>query len=260
MRIALLQMNVVLGEPETNRSKVEQMVEEAVKEKPDVIVLPETWNTGFFPENVVELADVKGEPACSLLSRLARENNVNIVGGSISNNVDGKVYNTNYVFNRKGELVSEYRKIHLFSPSGEHNYFEHGREISIYEIDGVKAATVICYDIRFVELIRTLALKGIEILFVPAQWPHPRLEHWRTLLKARAIENQMFVAAVNGVGEAGKLEFCGTSMLLDPWGKVIAGAEEDEGIITGEIDLSIIKDIRERINVFRDRRPEVYEL
>lgn len=260
MRVSLIQMDVVFGRPDANRQKVEELIAEAAEEKPDIVVLPETWNTGFFPENVKELADKNGEPTRSLLAKLAQKHAVNIVGGSVSNNIDGKVYNTNFVFNRNGELVSSYNKIHLFSPADEHEVFERGKEVNVFEIEGVKAATVICYDIRFVELIRTLALQGIEILFVPAQWPHPRLEHWKTLIKARSIENQMFVAAVNGSGKSDTLEFCGNSMLLDPWGKVIVKADEQEKIITGEVDLSIIKEIREKINVFRDRRPEVYNI
>jgi predicted amidohydrolase len=260
MKISLLQMDVILGHPSENRQKVEKMFRQTIEDDPDVIVLPETWNTGFFPENVKELADLQGEPSCSLLSELAGEYKVNIIGGSIADNEKGKVYNTNYVFDRNGRMISKYRKIHLFSPSGEHNFFEHGDEISVYEIDGVKAATIICYDLRFVELVRTLALEGIQILFVPAEWPHPRLEHWKTLLKARAVENQMFVVAVNGVGKAKELKFCGNSMIIDPWGEVVACAGEEEGVITGEIDLSIIHDIRERINVFRDRRPGIYKI
>ncbi|NPV44398.1 MAG: carbon-nitrogen family hydrolase [Firmicutes bacterium] len=260
MKISLLQMDVILGHPSENRQKVEKMFRQTIEDDPDVIVLPETWNTGFFPENVKELADLQGEPSCSLLSELAMEYKVNIIGGSIADNEKGKVYNTNYVFDRNGRMISKYRKIHLFSPSGEHNFFEPGNEISIYEIDGVKAATIICYDLRFAELVRTLALEGIQILFVPAEWPHPRLEHWKTLLKARAVENQMFVVGVNGVGKAKELKFCGNSMIIDPWGEVIACAGEEEGVITGELDLSIIHDIRERINVFRDRRPGIYKI
>ncbi|MEW6698684.1 MAG: carbon-nitrogen family hydrolase [Bacillota bacterium] len=260
MRISLLQMDVLLGDTAANRDKVRKMVETVAGENPDVIVLPETWNVGFFPKNVQELADVDGEPALTLFAGLAKEYQVNIVGGSVANKENDQVYNTNYVFDRKGELISKYSKVHLFSPAGEHEYFQHGDKTSLFEIDGIKASAIICYDLRFVELVRTLALQGIHILFVPAQWPLARVEHWTTLLRARAIENQMFVVAVNGAGVANEVKFGGNSMIIDPWGEVLVNAGGEETIITGEINPSIVRDIREKINVFRDRKPLVYQI
>ena len=104
------------------------------------------------------------------------------------------------------------------------------------------------------------ALAGAKILFVPAAWPHPRLAHWQILNRARAIENQLFVVAVNSCGTCGDYHFCGHSMIIDPWGEVLAEGGDGEVVVTGEIDLSVIDDIRSRINVFRDRRPELYQL
>lgn len=260
-KIALIQMDVAFCKPTKNYEKVEQFIEEAMNEKPDIICLPETWNTGFFPKkNLKELADVNGYKTKKLLSTLAKKYNVNIVGGSVATKKEDDVYNTSYIFNREGEVVAEYDKIHGFSPSGEHEYFKGGQGVCTFELDGVKAGIVICYDLRFVELIRTLALRGIEILFLPAEWPHPRLKHWKTLSIARAIENQMFVATINGVGEAGALKFCGNSMIIDPWGEVLANAGEEEKIVTANVDFSVVEDIRNKINVFRDRNAHLYEL
>ncbi len=260
-KISLIQMNIAFGKPETNFKRVEELIEKSMEDNPDIICLSETWNTGFFPkENLKELADVNGEETKKLLSSLSKQYNVNIVGGSVANKRGEYVYNTAYVFNRQGNLITEYDKIHGFSPSGEHEYFKGGKNLCIFDIDGVKAGLIICYDLRFLELIRSLALKEIEILFVPAQWPHPRLNHWKTLLTARAIENQMFVASINGVGKSGEATMCGNSMLINPWGEVLANAEEEEKIITADADFSITKDIRSRINVFRDRKPNLYEL
>ncbi len=253
-------MNISLGNVQKNRLQAVAMIEKAIQDGPDVIVLPELWNTGFFPENVKKLADLKGEPSCSFLSELAAKYRINLVGGSIASKEDDRIYNINYVFDRKGKIISRYKKIHLFSPSGEDNYFKHGNEISVYEIDGIKAATIICYDLRFVELVRILALKGVQILFIVAQWPHPRLEHWQILLKARAIENQLFIAAVNTVGKAKELIFCGNSMLINPWGKVLADAKEEVSILAYEIDFADIHDIRKKMNIFRDRQPTTYKL
>jgi omega-amidase len=118
---------------------------------------------------------------------------------------------------------------------------------------------MICYDIRFPELARTLALDGAKILFVPAEWPHPRLHHWRTLLMARAIENQMFVVSCNRVGTSGSTHFFGHSLIIDPWGEIIAEGAEHEEIITAALDLTEVDKVRGRIPVFEDRRPELYK-
>jgi len=260
LRISLIQMDVLYSNAPLNRDKASRLFDAAVKENPDVIVFPETWNVGFFPKNVKELADTNGEPTCSLLSDLARRYNVNVVGGSIANNEDNKIYNANYVFDRNGQIISKYNKIHLFSPSGEHEYFEHGNKVSVFELDGLMASTIICYDLRFPELARTLALQGVQILFVPAEWPLARVKHWTTLLRARAIENQMFVVGVNGVGVANEVKYGGNSMIIDPWGEILAHGGENEEIIVREIDPAIVSDIRSGINVFRDRKPTVYQM
>ena len=123
---------------------------------------------------------------------------------------------------------------------------------------GVPAATIICYDIRFPELARKLALNGAQLLFVPAEWPHPRLHHWRTLLTARAIENQMYVIACNRVGRSGETSFFGHSMIINPWGEIVTEADENEQIVTAEIDLELVAKVRSTIPVFEDRRPDVY--
>lgn len=261
MKIALLQMDVKLADSSANRSKAAAMVAEAAAAKADTVILPETWNLGFFPqEGLVDLAEPDGGDSRKLLSELAAKNNVNIIGGSVITRKNGGVYNTSYIFDRQGNQLAEYDKIHGFSPSGEHLHFKHGEQLCLFEIDGVKAGLIICYDLRFVELVRTLALQGIQILFVPAEWPHPRLEHWQILNRARAIENQMYVACVNGVGTANALKFCGHSMLIGPFGDILAGAGEEEAIVYGEADWSVIAGIREKINVFRDRKPHLYKM
>jgi predicted amidohydrolase len=121
-----------------------------------------------------------------------------------------------------------------------------------------KMGVLICYDIRFPELARRLTLEGAEMLVVPAEWPHPRLDHWRTILKARAIENQLFVMAANRCGKQGMVRFCGNSMIVNPLGEVISEAGEREEAITAEIDLSIVTKYRKDMPALKDRRPEVY--
>lgn len=258
MKISIVQCALNFGDVDENFKLIEGKIRDAAKENPDVIVLPEMWNTSFIPENIRELRDLDAKRSKDILQKLSKELNVNIVGGSVSNERDGKLYNTSLIYNRNGELIGEYNKVHLFSPSGEHNIFEKGDKLVTFELDGVKCGVVICYDLRFVEWIRKYALKDIKVLFVPAAWPEIRNLHWDTLNRARAIENQMFVVNVNSLGESTSGKFGGHSAIIDPWGEYIIEPDDVEEIKNGEIDFSVIEDIRARINVFNDRREELY--
>ena len=259
MRIACVQMDVLLGKPAENLARAKELVSRAAGDGADVIVLPETWNVGFFPrEGLEEMADPEGETVRRELGALAKELGVSLVAGSAATLREGKVFNTAYVFDRSGECVGRYDKTHLFSPMGEHEYFTPGGGLCVFALDGVKCGLILCYDVRFPELTRSLALQGIDVLFVPAQWPAVRLEHWRTLTRARAIENQIFLACCNGCGTAGDTVYGGNSAVYDPWGTVLAAAGEREEIIRADCDLSVIGEIRNSMHVFKDRRPELY--
>ncbi|MCY9589308.1 carbon-nitrogen family hydrolase [Paenibacillus chitinolyticus] len=261
VRLALIQMDITIGEPEINRRKVEQLLLEAVggAQKPDIIVLPEMWNTGYALDRIHELADPEGRITRDMLGSFAKEHGVHIIGGSVAEKKGEEVKNTVYGFNRNGEEILEYSKIHLFQLMDEHLSLAAGSQRGSFDLDGIPAAAVICYDIRFPELTRKLALDGAQMLFVPAEWPHPRLHHWRTLLMARAIENQMIVVSCNRVGESKGTSFFGHSMVIDPWGQVLAEGGEEEEIIFAEVDLAEVASVRGKIPVFADRRPAVYE-
>ena len=259
--LSLIQMNVVIGDVERNYSHVTDLLNKAIETEPDVIVLPETWNTGFYPsKELLTMADPNGERTKDLLSTFSKKSNVNIVGGSVSVLKHNRVFNTSYAFNRNGELVGEYSKIHGFSPAKEDLYFASGTQTSHFMLDDIPCSTVICYDIRFPELVRMAALPETQLLFVPAQWPTMRLRHWQVLNEVRAIENQLFLCAVNGCGSVGKVQSTGHSMVYDPWGTNLLEMATDESIKSVEIDFDIIEDIRNKINVFRDRKPELYRL
>ncbi|TBL79685.1 carbon-nitrogen family hydrolase [Paenibacillus thalictri] len=260
LNLALLQMDIAIGEPEANFNKLENMLEEAVtgSPKPDVIVFPEMWNTGYALERIQQLADENGERTDALLSAFSRKHGVNIVGGSIAEKKEDQIFNTIYVYDREGNKVADYSKIHLFRLMDEEKYLVSGDKIGSAHIDEVAAGVMICYDIRFPELARKLALGGAKVLFVPAEWPKPRLHHWRTLLTARAIENQMFVVACNRVGISGETDFFGHSMVIDPWGEAIAEGGENECIIRAEIHLDDVDRVRRTIPIFEDRRPSLY--
>lgn len=259
MKVSALQVDLAYKNAKANMKKIETLIEEIVdREKPDVIVLPEMWNVSFFPDDIENHADKDGRQTKAFLSSLAKTHHVNIVGGSVATSSNGNYYNTSYTYNREGERVHTYNKVHLFSPSNEHQSFTAGDEPGIFEIDGVKVGVATCYDLRFVEWIRLMALEDIKILFVPAAWPHPRVKPWETLLRARAIENQFFVVGVNSVGKTDKLHFCGHSYILNALGETLAQAKEEERVLNAELDLGSIENIRRDIAVYTDRRPELY--
>jgi len=261
LKISAIQMNMKFADPDQNFIKAEELIRTAAKENVDTIVLPETWNTGFFPiENRNELADNNGERTKLLFSSLSKELNVNIIAGSIMNKKENGLYNTSYIFNKNGDCVAEYSKTHLFSYMHEDDYFNKGENVCVFELDGVKCGIIICYDIRFLELVRTLTLQGIEILFVVAQWPVPRINHWEILNKARAIENQIYVVNVNSCGTAGQTVYGGHSSIISPWGEVLSKAGDEESIITADLDMNIVSEIRNTICVYNDRRTELYKI
>ncbi|TRY27840.1 carbon-nitrogen family hydrolase [Brevibacillus sp. LEMMJ03] len=260
--VALLQMDIAFGRPDLNAATVRRLVNQLAEaeQQPDLVVLPELWDTGYDLTRLDEIADDNGERAKALLREAAVYLKAHVIGGSVAERRDGRVYNTTFVFDREGNLAGSYSKTHLFRLMDEEKYLAAGEKPGLYILDGQTAGSVICYDIRFPEWLRVHALKGAKVMCVPAQWPHPRLDHWRQLLIARAIENQMYVVACNRVGEGGGNTFCGHSMVVNPWGEVIAEGMQQEEIVYAELDLALVDEVRGRIPVFADRRTELYEL
>ena len=252
---------MALGRVEENFTRARALIRETVeKEGSDVVVLPETWSTGFLPADPASCADEEGRHTRRIFSALARELQVNIVCGSVITHRADRLFNTAYVFDRSGAVVAEYDKTHLFTFSGEHHSFSPGSHLCTFTLEGTPCALMICYDIRFPELSRTCALQGVDLMFVVAQWPTARISHLETLARARAIENQMFLALCNSVGTAGDIRCGGRSAIIDPWGEYLSRAGDGEEIITATPDFSVIGNIRETINVFRDRRPDLYRI
>jgi len=258
VRIALIQMKVVYGEPQTNLKAAGAKIREACEHDPDILVLPEMWNAGYALTDIADTADKNGSPCAQTVAGWAREYAVNIVGGSVADRRDGKTYNTSYIFDKNGSEAAVYSKTHLFGLMDEGSYLTPGTERAQFMLDGVKCGVIICYDLRFPELSRALALEGIKILFVPAQWPRPRMHPWRTLLQARAIENQFFVAGVNCVGPAGGADFFGHSLVVGPQGEILAEGSDEEEIIYVDIDLEQVEKTRKWMDCFGDRVPQVY--
>ena len=259
MKVSVLQMPVQNGQPAKNLGTLYRMTAQAMENRPDVILLPELWRLGFYPKPIYDYADPDGTETRQALARLSREYQVNIVGGTVANAIGRQVFNTCYIFDRTGQQITTYHKTHLFSPSGENQDFTPGDKLVTFTLDGLKCGILVCYDIRFPEAARALALQDIALLFVPAAWPTSRLFHWQTLLRARAIENQIFVVACNECGKMpGDVPLAGHSTIIDPWGEILAEAGEDEAILQANLRPIIRSQIRESIDVYHDRRPELY--
>ncbi|MGA9172648.1 MAG: carbon-nitrogen family hydrolase [Thermoactinomyces sp.] len=258
LQLALIQMDIAYGDPEANKNKVIQKIGEAASHKPDIIVLPELWNTGYDLARLDEIADPDGSETKKLMQNLAKKYQVHIVAGSIANKTDSGFYNTLYAFDKQGVQVGEYSKAHRFRLMDEDQYLQAGHHMGLFTLENLPCAGVICYDIRFPEWTRKAALNGAELLFVPAEWPKPRLDHWRQLLLTRAIENQWFVIACNRAGSDPNNVFAGHSIVIDPWGEVIAEAGTEETILYATIDPEQVAEVRSRIPIFSDRRPELY--
>lgn len=259
MKVSCIQMDVRLGAPEENCTLAENEIRRAAQEGADVILLPELWDVGFFPrENLAALADPDCCRVQERIGKLAGELNVNIVAGSVASLRRGKVYNTACVFDRTGTLVAQYDKTHLFSPMGEGQYFEKGSSVCRFKLDGQSVGLVICYDIRFPELIRAITVPGVQMLFMVSQWPDVRISHLQVLTQARAIENQIYLACCNACGVAGSTRFGGCSAIIDPWGTVLAQAGAGQQIISADCDFSVNDQIRQSMHIFADRRPDIY--
>lgn len=258
MKLACIQMDIAFGDPEANFQKVRGYLEEAAANGADTIVLPEMWNTGYALTELEALADGTKRTE-KFLADFAKKHKVNIVGGSVSTQKGQGFYNTMYVADKAGEVVAEYDKAHRFGLMDEHIHLEEGEALGIFSLEETQCGGVICYDIRFPEWIRALALNGAKVIFVPAEWPLARIDHWRILLQARAIENQCFIVAVNRIGKDPKNEFGGSTMIIAPWGEIRLDMAMQEGIGYAEIDLSEVEEVRKRIPVFEDRREPLYE-
>lgn len=259
LTVSLAQMEVTPGDPQANLSKADQWIAEAARRGSEVVVFPEMWTTGFDWDRLPELAAGSGEIVAEVAA-LAQKYRIWLAGSLLALNEAGHATNTFILFDPNGRPAGLYRKIHLFGLMAENQHLAPGEALAHVETPWGRAGLAVCYDLRFPEMFRTYALNGVEMVFLPAQWPHPRLAHWRTLLRARAIENQLFMVGVNSVGRDQMSKFCGHSALIDPWGNAVVEAGETELLLTAAIDTELAAEVRQRITVFNDRRPELYHL
>ncbi|MEW6303641.1 MAG: nitrilase-related carbon-nitrogen hydrolase [Verrucomicrobiota bacterium] len=260
MKVAVAQMQCALGDVEANGAQMADLARQAAREGCTAIVFPEISDVGYDAETIRERARTWKEKPFRTVQSAAKKNKVHILCGLAER--EGKtIYNSIAVFDDTGALIGRYRKAHLFTPSpvNEDRCFTPGNRLEVVNIGGLKWGLFICYDLRFPEMARALALKGAEVLALPTAWPFPRVAHLEILLAARAIENQAYVVTANHVGTAGGVTFCGSSRIVDPYGVIVTAAAVDRAeLLVGEIDPGKLKWARARMPIFRDRREDVY--
>lgn len=263
MKVTIVQYNVTANNAE-NLARATGLVRSAAStDQPDLIILPEL--SAFMsgdPSKLAAGAETTGGAFATAMGLLAAELQINIILGSIAESRADKYYNTSVVFGRDGRALGQYSKIHRFDvtlPNGteirESATMERGREIVVSRIDDHQVGFAICYDLRFAELFRKLADAGAKLIVIPSAFLQTTgIDHWEVLLRARAIENQCYVAAPNHIGaiDAGPTMF-GHSMIIDPWGLVVAQMSNREGFVTANLDFDYVEAIRRQIPVHTHR-------
>lgn len=260
MRVALAQFDVKSGETDANLPTASKYVALAARRGAKLLVLPELWSSGYDLERSQMHAELSQKKVLPALTELARRHQLYIVGSVLQANDRGEAFNSAVLLGPGARPTRAYRKIHLFGPMREDQFLTPGRATPVFHLPFGTIALAICYDLRFPELFRKYALKGAQLVVVCAQWPAARLEHWRTLLRARAIENQFFVIACNRMGSSQGTRFAGHSMIVDPWGMVLQEGAADGALVTADIDFRAVNGSRSRIPSLVDRRPAVYQL
>jgi len=268
LSVALVQMNSG-DDKDANIAEALAGIDRAAASGARFVSLPEYWSYLGPDEGSAAAAELIPGPLTGLLAAKAREHGIYLHAGSMLERAEGepKLFNTTVVFDPAGEIVARYRKMHLFDVDiasdtayRESNTMAPGEEIVTFDLDGVTVGLTICYDLRFPELFRILALRGAEIIMVPAAFTlMTGKDHWETLLRARAIENTCFVIAADQVGQHPPGLWCnGRSMVVDPWGLVVAQASDRPMVLTATVDLEEIRRVRRQIPSLANRVPERY--
>lgn len=273
MKIALAQTDIIWEDKKANLEMAEAFVKRAAEEKVDLILFPEMSLTGFTM-NVEALGEYYETSSKNMnndnshwnfnntleaIKQLSIKYSMNIGIGYIEKELEAPKGKNKYaVISKVGEIISNYTKIHPFTFGTESKYYCGGDKISYFNIDDFKLSTFICYDLRFPEIFQ-IASREAELITVAANWPKARINHWVDLLKARAIENQCYIAGVNRVGHGAGIEYNGNSLIIDPLGNVIGNCLEGvEGLIIAELDVDLVHNLRKDFSLKKDRREALY--
>jgi predicted amidohydrolase len=254
VRIALVQMDLAWEDVAENHRRARRHLEEASRKGARLVLLPEMFCTGFSMESD-RIAQPPGGPSETFLRETARELSMSILA-SIPEAGQPRPRNMAILAGPDG-AVTRYAKIHPFTFGGEDRVYTGGDRIVTVAVEGVRVTPFVCYDLRVPEPFR-LAVEETDLFALVANWPEARREHWRTLLRARAIENLCYVAGVNRVGEGGKLRYTGDSAVISPWGEVLAEGSAKEAILVCDVEPAAVRDARAKFPALRDRRPEAY--
>ena len=267
MRAAAVQLNST-DDFDRNLEVAGRLVRAAASDGANLVVLPEKWTVLGAPEAIRASAEPLDGPALSAVAAMARELEIFLVAGSVPEVVPGqeKLANTSVMFGPDGERLAVYRKIHMFDVEvadvsyRESEIEEAGDQIALGDANGTGVGLSICYDLRFPELYRILALRGARVITVPSAFTERTgRDHWEVLIRARAIEDQVFIVAAGQIGAAPPhYRSYGRSMIVDPWGLVLAQAPDTEGFVSADLDFAAQDEVRERLPSLRHRRPEAY--
>jgi deaminated glutathione amidase len=268
VRAGAVQLNAT-DDWDQNLATADRLVRQAASQGAELVCLPEKWTVLGTSEDLRAGAQALDGPAISWARATARELSIDLVAGSMVERVEGqdRHFNTSVHVGPDGELKAVYRKLHLFDVEVEGKLYaesetaQAGTEIVVSELaPGAQLGMSICYDLRFPELFRVLALRGAEVIVMPSAFTLPTTrDHWEVLVRARAIENQCFVIAPNQIGpHPGGFRSGGRSLIVDPWGLVLAGATDAETAIVADLALHRVAEVRGRIPALSHRRPEVY--
>ncbi len=256
LNLAVLQFETQEAKPEQSFVRLQKILKK-LKKPVSLIVLPEMWLSGFDLRQAEALLKITEETS-QWLRAYAKAHSCFILNSHLSRAPSG-FYNTASLIGPTGNKLGEYHKIHLFQLGGEDRKFAAGEFTRVLSTPIGKIGLGICYDIRFPEFVRKGVLAGAELLIFPSAWPKVRIEHYRTLLRARAIENLCFVVSANKVGKNSEgVVYGGHSVVIDPWGKVLGELQTKAGVLEVKIDLKQVRETRRNFPIFQARRPELY--
>jgi predicted amidohydrolase len=255
LRVASLQVEV--SPQETMSDRLERVAELiAAASDVDVLVLPELWTVSYFDfDRYREAAEPMGGPTVTRVASAAVAAGLWLLAGSIIERDGDSLYNTSVLLDPSGNVVASYRKVHLFGyRSQEREVLQAGRDICVVDSPIGRVGLSTCYDLRFPELYRAMVDDGAEVFIVPSAWPYPRVEAWTTLNRARALENQAWLISANCCGGQPAQRYCGRSMIVDPFGDVVAGIGDRPGMAVADLDPGLVRSAREEFPFLRHRR------
>jgi predicted amidohydrolase len=253
MKVYCVQYDIAWEDKLASHAKVRRMLENASPERGALVLLPEMFSTGFSM-NVASIHDADGEDQ-AFLAEMAQSLGIYLMGGIVLRQDDGKGLNLAITCSPDGREISRYAKLHPFAPAREAAHYDAGDAIELFACGGFTVSPFICYDLRFPEAFRLATRSGATLLTVIANWPETRIEQWVTLLKARAIENQCYVAAVNRCGRDPSLTYPGRSLIVDPRGQVLTDGGSDKCVIEAALDPVLVSQWREQFPFLADMRP-----